>query len=548
MLVVDDTQVMSKAALEVVDRPWSLLFFKGHGRPYCAVQGYLCGARSLRTAPEQPTEGCLLGMDCASPRDDSYRKGFPAFPRVDPRRYDAPVVVMDCCGTGNLSSPVWAAGIPAVSFHMLAGAASAVLSGDQVTMTRSGGYLDVLWALRSSATLGEAAARLNEVRPDANAKLPYFLLGDPELPAGAARWPAWIAEATARDAKQPGVSRFEIPAGGDAPFVHVELGPDARPPEQRDAPWTWYGSVARGAGVELGKPRGFRTWAGDELWVDLTRARPEGGFVELELERRASLSVDPALRRAALELDQQMRAWTPTVREWGAPLRDAAERLLRLAGRLAELERRAVVGQASDFEGALGLMQRAWVDAHARLVERAVEGLAAGGLWPFRLWSFSNFSGRMIDEPCPYCGLPTTLLRSYESLPVGARQQWECIDCALIHDHPPGVPFELEFELTPRLEPGGSLPVELRVTNTGADPLRGAALAIVDGLGHGVVSEPSRAQSFELAAGERCSLTLRFELRGPPQIAHIYWARVLMLVDGVWQLSSRPLHVARGAA
>lgn len=548
MLVVDDTLVASKAALEVVRRRWSLLFFKGHGRPYCACQGYLCGARSLRRSPAEPSELCVLGMDCASPRDGSYRPGFPAFPRVDPRRYDAPVVVMDCCGTGNLSSPVWASGVPTVSFHALAGSASAVITGDQVTMVRSGSYMDVLWALRTSATLGEAVVRLNAVRPDANAKLPYFLLGDPELVAGATRWPSWVAEAEPREATRPGALSFGMPASGTTPFVRAKLGDLDRvgPEPSRDAAWTWFTSIERDAGVEIGKPRAFRTSVGDELWLDLTRAKTEEDSVELRVEQRPSLAVDPSLHAAALCLDQRMRAWTPSVREWGAPLQKAAERVLRLGARLTQLERCAVVGEAADFEGALALTERGWVNAHTQLVTRVVEGLSAGGLWPFRLWAFSEFSGDTLSRPCPYCGLQPTLLREYRSWPAGTRQQWECTDCSLIQDQPLHTPLEVAFELPERLQAGQTAGVELRITNTSEDVIRGAAIAIVDGLGHGVTHEPSRAQDFELTAGATRRVALRFELREPPPIAHTYWARALLLVDGVWQLSSRPVLVARG--
>ncbi|PRQ00493.1 hypothetical protein [Enhygromyxa salina] len=549
LLVVDDALVASKAALEVVARRWSLLFFKGHGRPYCACQGYLCGARSLVRSPTEPSERCVLGMDCASPRDGSYRPGFPAFPRVDPRRYDAPVVVMDCCGTGNLSSPVWGSGVPTVSFHALAGSASAVITGDQVTMVRSGSYLDVLWALHTSATLGEAVVRLNEVRPDANAKLPYFLLGDPELVAGATRWPGWVAEAARRDATRPDTLSFGLPASGATPFVRAVLS-DAASTPSRDAAWTWtwtwFTSIEREAGVELGKPRAFRTSVGDELWLDLTRAKTDDHCIELRVEPRPSLTVDSSLYAAARSLEQRMRAWTPTVREWGAPLQKAGERVLRLGARLAELAGCAVVGEAADFEEALALTERGWVSAHAQLVSRAVEGLCAGGLWPFRLWAFSDFSGATDGRPCPYCGLQPTLLRAYRSAPVGTRQQWECNDCSLIQDRPPHTSFELEFNLPKRLRAGETAPVELRITNTSDSVIRGAAIAVVDGLGHGVTHEPSRAQGFELAAGAERHIALRFELPEPPSIAHTYWARALLLVDGVWQLSSRPLLVARG--
>ena len=47
--------------------------------------------------------------------------------KIDPRRYDSPILVLDTCGAANWGSAVWQTGIPSLGFFALAGAASAFL-------------------------------------------------------------------------------------------------------------------------------------------------------------------------------------------------------------------------------------------------------------------------------------------------------------------------------------------------------------------------------------------------------------------------------------
>ncbi|MFV8751439.1 hypothetical protein ACNOYE_12915 [Nannocystaceae bacterium ST9] len=535
LTVVDDRHVVDKTSETIVARAWSMMFFKGHGRAYCALQGHLCGARPPSAAPESALATCVLGMDCASPRDGAYRPGFPAFPRIDPRRYDTPVMVMDCCGTGNWSFPSWAEGIPSVSLLALAGAASGIITGDQVTMTRSGGYLDVLWALGSSATLGEALARLDDTRPEATARLPYFLLGDPELPAGRERWPGWFTEAPLDASRSPWRASLPI---DPAPFVGVRL-----PESDLERAWTSFVRTDD-RGVELRAPRLFQSTRGAALWTSLAGVDPSRATVELQIEHRRSLALPAGLVHAAARLDERLAAWGEGLRAHAGGLRKAADRIGQLAGKLRGLEQRAIVGRAQDFEVAIELAERGWRDANLGVLRAAIESFAAGGLWPYRMWSVGNFVGESRAERCPYCGLAPTLLRRYFQPPEAAREQWECVQCALIQDRPAEPGPRLHFHMPDRIALGETVRAEFELDNPRGGQARvGAGMILVDGLAHGVITRPLGELDFTLAPGE--SFVGRFELAlpEPPTIAHLYWARALILLDGEWLLASRPLRV-----
>lgn len=531
---VDNSHILAKSAASVVDKRWSCLFFKGHGRAYCACQGHLCGARPLSVAPTAALSGCLLGMDCASPRDDAYQLGFPAFPRIDPRRYDTPVMVMDCCGTGNWAFPSWAQGIPSVSFHAIAGAASAVITGDQVTMTRSGSYADVLWALGSSATLGEAVVRLNGTRPEATAEQPYFLIGDPELVGGSSRWPSWSRAA------ELSVGGAAFASAGDTPFVRVSLPSAAR----IEAPAT---AFLECEGLELRAPRLFTSSRGAELWLNVGPELASRERAELTIDHRASVAVPPGVLRSVAALDGRLRSWSDNLRNQSKPLRAAGERIVTLATKLRDLEQRAVIGRAGDFEVALELALQSWGSAHAAILSAAVQTYSAGGLWPYRMWSVGGFVGEISPLSCPNCGVAPTLLRRYTALPASAREQWECVQCTLIQDRPAAAASEnlaIRFRMPKQIRVGETASAELELDNREGSSVRiGAAIVQVDMLGHGVLARPSTPVELTIAPGQRSVASFELSLPNPPPIAHLYWARALALLDGEWFLASRPVEV-----
>jgi hypothetical protein len=226
-------------------------------------------------------------------------------------------------------------------------------------------------------------------------------------------------------------------------------------------------------------------------------------------------------------------------------LRAAAERIVTLASKLRDLEQRAVVGRAQDFEVALELALHAWATAHAALLNTTVQTYSAGGLWPYRMWSVGGFVGEHSPLGCPNCGVAPTLLRRYTALPASEREQWECVQCTLIQDRPltPDGPA-IHFRLPDQIHVGETATAEFELDNRHGSTLRiGAAIVQVDMLGHGVIARPTTPVELTIPPGQLGVARFELSLPNPPPIAHLYWARALALLDGEWFLASRPVRV-----
>jgi hypothetical protein len=534
---IDATGIRNKTAVNIIDQRWSLIFFSGHGRSYCGCQGYLCGARRLDLDPASVAERCVLGMDCASPADNAWAHGFPAFPRIDPRRYDTPFMVMDACGAGAWAFPTWQQGIPSVSYHAAAGAPSAIITGDQVTMHQAGSFSDVLWALTSARTAGEAVACLNDVRKEAAAEWPYYLVGDPELPCGSRRWPSWVGDAEVlTDDRTDGYRRLSLRCPIGPPFTRVSLA---------SSPWSGSPctiSVSGSSGVLIRNARLFPTRDRSDLWLSVA-ADHMASCVQVTVEQAPSPRLPAGLIEAALRIPAEVRGWHKPLRQAGTKMEEAADLVLRVAKALDRTTNQAVIGRYDDMPTSCELAVQSWMDAH-RTVLNAAMGFAGSGLWPFRLWSMGAFRNRAIDKACPYCGVAPTLHRIYDRFPADFREQWECSSCCLLHDRPSQPAPTVRFRIDEVLRRSTPLVAEVTIGNEGGRATwMGHGAIFVDGYGHNVTASPV---SFELCvqSGGRITATATLSQQNDAGIHHRYWARSLLLLNGIWFLCTRPIILA----
>ncbi|HET9956589.1 MAG TPA: hypothetical protein VFQ61_18935, partial [Polyangiaceae bacterium] len=420
LLRVDEASLQPGHASQIVRESWSLISFKAHGRSYCAARGFLCAARTpgerLDAAPKQ----CVLGMQCLSSR----------FPQIDPRRFDTPLLVLDACGSGNLATRVWETGQPSIAYLAAAGAPSAIVTGDTVTMNQAGDFVDILWSLQSASTLGEAVQRLNSVRrePDGAVKLTYFLLGDPEIGAGLERFPEFAHRAAAVDAARPGGQR--------APYLEVRKNDDAPSSGSDGALHLWTEDPkSRVVGERL-----FRFDNTSTVWFGWSEGPSRAPVPDVFVQRAARLELPHGLLEAACDMPRRTLAWTPPLQASGRSLVESADKVIRV-GRLVEHSKGAVVtNRPQDVALAVRVAQQGWLQAHIACI-KAMLALADGGIWPFRFWSAQDFTRRELACACKYCGVTPSLERRYRSYPTDFRLQRECLDCDLIDDRPEGYGF-----------------------------------------------------------------------------------------------------------
>lgn len=538
--LVERTQFQSGEAKQVPDRSWSLMFFSDHGRGYCGAQGFLCGARPLTADPEAPTS-CVAGMECVSPRDDAYMEGMAGYAQIDPRRYDTPILISDCCGSGNWSDPAWDAGHPSLAFHALAGAPSVVVTSDQVTFGLAGGYIEVFWALAASATVGEAVARLNHCRRNAAARFPFFVLGDPECPAGTERWPDWVTTVE----RDPDTQSIEV--GVTERFVCVEL-------PRTETPHTSF-VQCESPGAKVVHAWSCRDWEREQLWLFLRRSASAPAKLRVKIERVPSLATDPALLRAAIELPMRTRHWhaadpatarrSPEIAKEIELLERAAELVIRTHRATVQLAERATIGRASDVEMSLRVTESHWTQAHAEVVDRVRKRVSPSGTWPPRIWINASPRAEPSAVACPYCGESPTLERVYETVLGRPRRAWECVSCVLIHDQLCDDPLTLTLDASAELRLGETAAATLTIDNSAGSERRLGAVAIYpDTRAHGICVGPiDRAIEIEVGPGKITTVSVELSLPERPRVYHRFYLRALVLLDGVWSIVARPITV-----
>lgn len=525
--VIDDSLVRSGVALTVRERPWSLLYVRGHGRYYCGNQGFLCGARKLSEPADAPAERCVGGLSCANPHDDAYQPGLKGFPRIDPRSYDAPIMIIDSCSVGGWGSADWDAGWASLAVLAFAGSASAVISSDYATAPSDAAHLEVFAVLWSAATIGEAVARLNRLPAPEHGAFVRYLLGDPELPLSSPRWPTWCVEPSeqARE-RTPERQRIIARLPGGSCFARIEL-------ELGSAHMTT-------SHVRASEPAALRSVhlladAHPELWI---ATAPSKGPLELVVDTHPTPRLPPGLFEAAVWAPLSVRSWSAEAGAGAEPLISAAARVEAVAQLIERVRGTALTSDAEELQSCVPLCRAAWLDAHLSAV-RHVLTLAKGSLWPMRLWQVGHERTRTsCADPCPHCGVQPTLHRSYRSPPVLDRLQTECVGCGLLEDRPLLPRPRVSLTVPNRIAAGETVIAELGFDNRDNDHYVAIAGAVLfDRHGHDV--EPTPPFAFELGPGQRHVEQLELRSRGGSAIAHRYHVRAPILINGVWWLGNR---------
>ena len=534
--LVDLDHVCAETSLAVCERRWSALYMSGHGRSYCGQLGHLCGARALSVAPDAPAPHCVGGLACVSPVDGLRVAGQPAFPRIDPRRYDAPIMILESCVAGGWASPEWSQGTPAIAIHAFAGAASAVICSDFATMVSAADHVEPLAALRDAATIGEALARLNGGQPEDMGGVVRYLIGDPELRLDFPGWAGWAAAPLEQArSREPELQVVLATCTRAAPFIELELGLG----EVGETTTQVLGEIG---GAHLVDAQGVpRLWVAPSKNPKSESEDEVEAPLELRVEARATPRLPPGLLDAALLTPLLTRSWTPELRVHALPLTQAAARISAVAERLDLARGRVMVGDGEQLRACVPLVRQAWLEAHLAAVRAACD-LADRGMREEQLWRGVDYRSVTIEEPCPYCGLAPTLERHYRSPPALARTQWECISCTVICDWPSVPGPRVSLTMPGQIEAGQTLEARLDFDNSDNDrhvAIAGALLVVRDG--HSVEGPPPFAM--ELGPGERSEQRVVLRSTGRPAIAHRYYARAPILVNGAWTLATRLLEV-----
>jgi hypothetical protein len=530
--VIDARHIASGVARSASERRWSLLYFRGHGRYYCGNEGYLCGARPLRVSQSAPALVCVDGLTCANPHDGAYRPGLLAFPRIDPRSYDAQLMIIDSCSAGSWSSPDWDGGTASLGMLAFCGSASAVVCSDYTTIGTPAGHMEVLAVMRSSPTIGHAVSRLNRLRPNDVGAFPRYLLGDPEFPLGSRRWSQWCTEPLDEQRERtPECQRIlaRVPAGPPFARVALELG-------SAHQTTTYVRAIDTDATLDSVELLADDT---PEVWIALDPARGPAP-IDIVVETYPTPRLPPGLHEAAITTSLIVRGWSDALREAAGPLLAAAERIESVAQLIPRIRGTALASNANELQACVTLCRQAWLVGHVTAVAK-VASMVEAGLWPNNLWKGLSRHRTTRDEPCPYCGTAPTLRLNYRSGAVLEREQWECVSCALIEDRPLLPIPTLRLTMPARIEAGQAVTAELSFSNETELYFAVAGALVIDRKGHDIHSPPPFV--FELGPGEQRVEAVELRSIGAPGIAHRYYARAPMLINGVWMLATRPITV-----
>ena len=147
---------------------------------------------------------------------------------------------------------------------------------------------------------------------------------------------------------------------------------------------------------------------------------------------------------------------------------------------------------------------------------------------------------------CPVCQTPNAILRSY-NLSVGRRTWLECAHCRIVRDNSEGEGADVVLSLDSpfELSSNSSCEVLLTIKNANASiPTIGAALIGVDGIGHGIASQPP-LHPVIVGPGEVVSCKTQLISPRRPKTAHQFYLRAIVLLNGRWWWLSRPLSLLR---
>jgi hypothetical protein len=463
-------------------RDWFLL--EGHGRTYCLNEGMVCAGRTLQESPDSDEFACLGVFSCATSRHL----------RVDPRQYQARVVVLDCCEPANPLGYAWKLGYDSSAFRFLAGAASAVISTDLLVVRSDRSIVDILLHAIFCDTLGETVSRLNLLRRQANPPMPYVLLGDPETPTFAAP-PLPTATLNGADDRVPPearaieIARPSLAAASEYQCAFLGADGEVRPALRTSAVQTRGGARIVVMGEPAGKPRHVRL-----------------------LSKKISTRAPPVRRGVLPKLRHDLR------KPWKSFQLAAAE---ALAG--------------PNASGAVVRLAEASVRTLAEVADQSI-----GRSWPQDLWEVS-IETTTRHAACPVCGREG-LVKRYRS--GSARRFWrECLRCRITEDHPWDAQDCSARLLAPDVAGQTASEVKLLLAS-GKLASVGAACVFVDGTGHGLRVTP-RFRVFVIEPGGDYEGLFEMRPDDIPAPAQMYYLRALLLISGQVHWLSRPVAVPR---
>jgi hypothetical protein len=480
--------------------------FRGHGTPaFCACQGFLCGARPPEIKPEADARMCLFGLDCVKP----------GYARIDPRSYDAAVVVMDTCGAGSPDSGISEAGIPPLSILAATAQPLAVVASRHLVRGSESGEAQIAAAFSGALTAGDAVARLNRIRCQASLGGDFYLLGDPELPSQA--WDCW---ADAASASQVGPGEWHaFVERHKAPYVRVVLDTGERAVQQR----AWH-VWRRGRGV-----LGPVAVLSDGNLTELCVAAPadKDSYVDLWLATRQRHEVPAGLASAVDKVDTDCAWWRGALAKELPRLQNAAKDLSEHAASIAEP---GAVIRASPKVAAARVTRAidAWCEAQQSCVEAVAEN-HDHSCWPWDLTGTYSASTAVTLEACPWCGRSPIRTQRYLPMITYPRDLIECSHCEVVSDRPGDSCVAVEIDAPGGIAFPDAANVEVRINNPSSCATVGSLAVFVSG-GAPIRSMPTTCV-VKLAGGESGCWKVRLEFDAHPEMAKRYGLRVVMLLN-----------------
>jgi len=509
-----------------------LLAIKGHGRSYCISKGLLCAARHIDEVPEQAVNHCVANFSCAGPE----------FLRLDPRRLNARLLLLQSCDTIGLGANFWRWGNAAVGFLAAAGHASAVIAGDGMIVPLGTGVTELMATLVGCRTVGEWTRQINTVTQGPNPPLSFILIGDPDLQIGIDPAP-WVIDASvvpvAKDEKVAGRSWRLIVPKGRPPFVRAKLGrhrfggddllylwPESRACDIVESVWI--------------SNRGEQT-----AWLAIRSKHTSEVSIRAEVRRPTKLPDGRilAVRRA---LDSSPDYVDPALKKNWTAVEIAGDHIVNLGSRRLHANGRTVredpYATMSDLTAAEALWEAAQTTCFSGVTSRHMPQIFP----PAALWHVEMDLVRTEDGRCPMCGSAQLLARDYRTGRAGWRSCYDCPQCcAILEDKPFNGPSVLtRLEAPRRVAPRKPISVEIQVSNPNEDREAAGVLNVsLDSNGHGL--RPDRGPViFKLPPRAANKIAVRLLPTGTPVVPHVYTVRALALFDGQWYWRSRRLVVA----
>jgi hypothetical protein len=525
---LDREHAQNGTLVESLKLRWQNVVFSGHGRSYCACEGYLCAGRKVFENPSAILGKCIHGMDCASSQ----------MGKLDPRTIKTYLLILDTCGSAAMIPDIWNAGHAPLAFLANRGASTAIIASDSLTQPGSTGAMDTLSALANARTIGDALNQLNRARKTENVCLPYILFGDPDLPCHA---PSQIYRITPSQLEK---QTWEATVKNTEPFCFLELRCVPLPLRTQQNVLLVYqpeGHILFHYGANYRKLRSsqsivlFGHWTTRSVREAVVQAMLVPVSVVLDVVEQCERFLVAAqytkinlgcVLQPILRLLRSTRSFLSTTTNFAPPLHLVSPR--SIDARFAE-------------------WQEVWLTIQLECVLSVYEHFSKGA-WPWDLWAINSSQTRLARQQCPNCCGAETLLREYNS-GNHRRVQFQCRNCDILSDEPsPDGFIKFSPSTIPTIVIGETAELSLIIQNTSSDrTCLGAAVVFIEGDNHGIVVSPV---SHLLRIPPNQSIEVSVQLKSNPDeaLSHLYRMRIVSLLNGEWYWVSRPFLLIRSKA